>query len=288
MGRLGSLGCAKIIGPMGEPLPAYEHRGKGIVARNQYDDQIRIRIPIYDSPVEYDTNYGGLEKDIKDDIDERLKYINNKTEYEVKVGKRPEGLVFKAMMDKPVLNLVQNYDANLVPLPLGTYTDKEQAYLRGDKLDLPTPPTTHLDEGNQSLQKTQAPFAKDMQPTELQFMDEDGGKYYTSILKQHEVNESGSNVRADQYFDDNGGRGQPVGDRTVEDLYEQAMGYKTVSNVNLRQQQNFKAKQQLGLYQGTPTTQKEKDAVFMQQYLEQDRNSRYIGGKAPARKRPAN
>jgi hypothetical protein len=97
----------------------------------------------------------------------------------------------------------------------------------------------------------------------------------------------GSNVLANQYFDDNGGRNQPVGDRTTESLYEQQMGYNTVSNDNIKQQNNFSAKRQLGLYQGTPTTQKERDDLFLQEFIRQDMDSRHFGGKAPARKRPA-
>jgi hypothetical protein len=286
MGRIGAIGCAKIIGAEGEPLPAYEHTG-AIVANQAYDDQVKIRIPMVASPVKYETKYGGLEKNIHDDISDRLRYTNNKTEYEVKVGKRQEGLIFKSACDKPVVNLLQNYDANLMPLPMGEFTEREQQYLRGDNLPLATPHQTEYDEGTQALQKTQEPFEKNKQPTELQFIDEDGGKYYTSILKRGEVNELGSNVRADQYFDENDGRNQPVGDRSVESLYDQQMGYKTVSNVNIKQQNNFKAKQHLGLYQGTPSTQKEKDDLFLQEFIRQDMDSRHFGGKAPARKRPA-
>jgi hypothetical protein len=280
MGRIGAIGCAKIMGHDGEPMPAYENTG-AIIARQSYDDPVKIRIPVIASPVKYNMDYGGLEKDIHDDLFERLKYTNNKSDYDVKVGKRQEGLIFKSALDKPVVNLLQNYDANLMPLPLGQFTEREQAYLRGDNLDLPEPVITENDEGNQALQKTQAPFEKDVQLTELQFIDMDGGKYYTSILKRNEVDGFGSNVIADQYFEDNGGSGQPVGDRSVESLYNQQMGYKTVSNVNVKQQNNFKAKQQLGLYQGVPSTQKERDQLFLQEFMNKDLDSRYYGGKAP-------
>lgn len=278
------MGRLIIIGPDGEPMAAYDHTG-GYTATQQLDDQNRIRLPVVDSPVKYDTRYGGLEKDIEEDISERLKITFNKTDYDIKVGKRCEGLQFKKALDMPVINILQNAESNAMSLPLGNFTNAEQRYIRGDNLNLPEPPKTHYDEGAMSLQKTEAPMKKYVQPTELQFIDEDGGKYYTNLFKPNEVNEMGSNVLANQYFDDNGGRNQPVGDRTTESLYEQQMGYNTVSNDNIKQQNNFKAKQILGKYQGVPTTQKEKDDMFLQEFLAKDAQSRHYGGVVPNRKR---
>lgn len=285
MGRIGSKGCAKIYGPDGDALPAYDNTD-GYVANMQLDDQVKIRMPITNSPAEYKTHYGDLEKNIDSDITERLKFINNKTEYDIKVGKRQEGLMFAAAKDVSVVNLFQNYQpGGYNPMPLANFSRKEQMYLRGD-MEMPAQTETLFDKGTQSLQKTQAPFEKDVQPTELEFIDEDGGEKYTSIIKRNVIDSSGSNVKADAYFDENGGRNQPVGDRTAESLYDQQMGYNTVSNVNIRQQNNFKARQQLGLYMGAPTTQKEKDNLFMQEFLAKDLAGRHVGGKIPEKKKP--
>ena len=281
MGRIGSEGCSKIIClATGDYLPAYEEakEGRGLDARAVYDNYEKLRIPVLFNPIEYTESDGDLSEDIEEDLNERLSITNNKTEYQTKIGRRAEGLLFRQHIDNPVVNLLHNFSPGTTPMPLGFFTAEEQMYLRGDHLDLEEPIETKSDEARAALQKTQAPYKQDIRPSEMDFIDEDGGKYYKSILGIGKIDIQGSNVKADQFFEDNGGKNQGVGDRTTEDLYEQQMGDTTVSNVNFRQQQNFKAKQLLGEYQGTPTTRGTPQTNPYDEYVKYDIDSKYIGG----------
>lgn len=277
MGRIGSNGCAKIrIAGTDEFLPAYDKRG--YVGDQQLDDTNKIRLPTNNGVMDYKGyfHYGGEQEATEGDIDERLKIRHNRNDFEAKTSRHQEGLLFKNALDQPVINLNAPYQTGgQNPLPLGEFSKEEQEYLVGDiNVDINFD-DTNLDKGAQSLQKTNIPYERDVIPSVLDFIDEDGGKYYKSILNRHSVDNFGSNVVAEEFFKNNDGANQPVGDRSYESLYRQNDGHKTVSNDNIRQQNNFKAKQILGHFSGNPTTTKPINK--MRDLFDEEIKSRHFG-----------
>jgi len=278
MGRIGAKGCAKMgIFGTNQNVPAYEKRG--YVGDQQLDDTNRIRLPTNDGPLEWKGfHYGGEQEETEQDIDERLKQRNNKNDFEAKTGRRQEGLLYLNALDQPVININEPYSVGGNSLPLGQFNEEQQKYIRSDE-GKPLPlRDTNLDKGVQSLQKTETPYNRDIQPSVMQFIEDDGGRYYKSILNQHSVDNLGSNVIAEEFYKNNGGANQPVGDRSFESLYYQQDGSKTVSNDNVRQQNNFKAKQTLGVFQGQPTMGGQSaNPNRMRDMLDEELRSRHIG-----------
>lgn len=283
MGRIGALGCSFMFNPITkEKIPPYEEGKKGYDARQQIDDPIKTRLMVIDGPSDFDGyfHYGGEEEETDKDIQHRLTIRNNKTDYEAKAPRRVEGLLFKQAVSNPTVNLLKPYEPDAMPMPLGEFNEEEQKYLRGDHLiDNLVIPETMNDVGAKTIKKLTTPYERDVEDTMLDFIDKDGGRYYTSLTDHHDVNERGSNVRADEFYRLNGGANQPVGDRTFESLYAQQNGDKTVSMVNFRQQDNFKAKANLGLYSGNPTSGNNRDdmiqkAVEREYALKHRRNRR--------------
>lgn len=290
MGRIGSLGCSFIFNPLtGEKNPAYENnmgygqkqrRKKGYDAREQIDDPIKMRVDVINAPLNFDgyVHYGGEQEETDKDIEHRLTIRNNKTQYEATAPRRVEGLFLKQAIERPLINLIMPYEPDAMPMPLGEFNSEEQKYLRGDHIiDDIVINETNNDKGTKATLKRQSPYERDTEDTPLDFIDNNGGKYYTSLTDHHVANEQGSNVRADEFFKLNGGANQPVGDRTFESLFNQQSGDKTVSMVNFKQQDNFKARQHLGLYSGQPTTTNPKtnNEDMIQQSIERNLRSRH-------------
>jgi hypothetical protein len=282
MGRIGSLGCSYIFNPItGEKVPPYEEE-KGYDGRQQIDDPIKARLMVVSAPSNFEgyIHYGGEQEETEKDIEHRLTIRHNKTDYEAKAPRRVEGLLFKQAVANPSINLSRPYEPDAKPMPLGDFNEEEQKYLRGDHIiDNLVIPETMNDLGARTIKKLTTPYERDVDDTVLDFIDKDGGRYYTSLYDHHDANESGSNVRADEFFRLNGGANQPVGDRSFESLYAQQNGDKTVSMVNFRQQDNFKAKANLGLYSGNPTSGNNRDdmiqkAVDREYALKHRRNRR--------------
>jgi hypothetical protein len=114
-----------------------------------------------------------------------------------------------------------------------------------------------------------------MPQTELDFIDNDGGEYFLDINNKYAVDSTGSNVRADAFEVS----GQPVGDRTKEDLFAQQNSDRTVSSDNMRMQNNFKAKEQIGKFSGNPTQGRMAEQDAIQAAIERTMMARNIGGK---------
>lgn len=273
MGRIGSLGSSYMFNPItGEKTPPYE-KEKGYDGRQQIDDPIKARLMVISAPSNFNGyfHYGGEEEETEKDIEHRLTIRNNKTDYEAKAPRRVEGLLFKQAVSNPSINLMRPYEPDAMPMPLGDFNEEEQKYLRGDhiidNLDIPE---TMNDKGARTIKKLTTPYERDVDDTVLNFIDKDGGRYYTSLYDHHDVNERGSNVKADEFYKLNGGANQPVGDRSFESLYAQQNGDKTVSMVNFRQQDNFKAKANLGLYSGNPTSGSGNKEMMIQQAVERE------------------
>lgn len=283
-GRLGAIGCAKILNEIsGEYLPAYE-KYEGYDSRTAMDDAIKMRLPVRNSPVEYNIKYGGAEEEANADIMNRLQYRDNKTEYDYKKPRRMEGLLFKQALDYPVINLSQNYSGGACPLPLDQFSEEEQKLIRNDA-PIAEETKTVSDHVNANLQKTDEPYNRNVMMSQMEFFDKDGGRYFKGLHPDmYSITPEGSSVVADKYYEINGGKDQPVGDRSMESLYNQQMGDKTVSNVNIRQQANFKSRQQLGKFSGVPTEQRLSDKEKAEQIILQGMDSRHSGGRHPYRR----
>jgi len=275
MGRIGQGLCKIIDLTTGDYKPAYEHY-KGWDAAQAIDDINKIRLPIRDSPFAGSVpHYGGNEEVIRDDIIQRLKDSPNKTEFDIKVGKRCEGLQLAAAMDKPFINLARNAESNIMALPLGEFNAEEQKLIRNDKFPDIEIRETNFDKFTAKLQKTETPYPQNMPQTELDFIDNDGGSYFTDINNKYVVDSTGSNVRADAFEVS----GQPVGDRTTSDLFAQQNSDRTVSSDNMRMQNNFKARQEVGKFSGMPTQGRGAEQDAIQAAIERTLASRNIGGR---------
>ena len=275
MGRIGQGLCKIIDLTTGDYKPAYEHYG-GWDAAQALDDVNKIRLPIRDSPFAGRVpHYGGNEEVIRDDIIQRLKDSPNKSEYDIKVGKRCEGLQLAAAMDKPFVNLARNAESNTMAIPLGEFNADEQKLIRNDKFPDIEIRETNFDKFTTKLQKTETPYPQHLPQTELDFIDNDGGEYFLDINNKYAIDSTGSNVRADAFEVS----GQPVGDRTKEDLFAQQNSDRTVSSDNLRQQNNFKARQEVGKYSGMPTQGRGAEQDAIQAAIERTLMARNIGGK---------
>lgn len=275
MGRIGQGLCKIIDFATGDYKPAYEHYG-GWDAAQAIDDINKIRLPIRDSPFAgRKPHYGGNEEVIRDDIIERLKETTNKSEYDIKVGKRCEGLQLAAAMDKPFVNLERNGESNTMALPLGEFNADEQKLIRNDKFPDIEIRETNFDKFTSKLQKTETPYPQNMPQTELDFIDNNGGEYFLDINNKYAIDAGGSNVRADAYEVS----GQPVGDRTKESLFAQQNSDRTVSSDNLRQQNNFKARQEVGKYSGLPTQGRMSEQDAIQAAIERTMMARNVGGR---------
>jgi hypothetical protein len=275
MGRIGQGLCKIIDFATGDYKPAYEHYN-GYIADQALDDINKMRLPISNTPFAgLKPHYGGNEMIIKEDIIDRLKNTSNKSEYDYKVGKRCEGLQLAAAMDKPFINLERNAESNVMAIPLGEFSDKEQALIRNDMYPDIMIRNTNFDEGTAKLQKTETPYPQNMPQSELDFIDNDGGEYFLDINNKYVVDAGGSNVRADAYEVS----GQPVGDRTKEELFAQQTSDHTQSAVNMRQQNNFKARQEVGLYSGMMTQGSEKQSEAIARAIERTLLKSNVGGQ---------
>jgi hypothetical protein len=275
MGRIGQGLCKIIDFATGDYKPAYEHY-EGWDAAQAIDDINKIRLPIRDSPFAgRKPHYGGNEEVIRDDIVQRLKETTNKSEYDVKVGKRCEGLQLAAAMDKPFINLERNGESNTMALPLGEFNADEQKLIRNDRFPDIEIRETNFDKFTTKLQKTETPYPQNMPQTELDFIDNDGGEYFLDINNKYAIDAGGSNVRADAFEVS----GQPVGDRTKESLFAQQTGDKTVSSDNMRQQNNFKARQEVGKFSGMPTQGRGAEQDAIQRAIERTMATRNVGGR---------
>ena len=217
-----------------------------------YDDVDRMRQPLYKNPISFHYDYDDYKKSAATSISNRLKLRHNKTEYEKKMGRRPEGLQFKSAKDRPYINLqetAQNFDT---PEKLGDMTDAQQYKLITVYPKINIKPS--IGDMDQALNKTQVPDEIDLINVQepLDFIKEHKGEYMTEMSNNNAIDVNGSTIKQNYAVEMN----RPVKPRSGYENYVQYISNnKTISNINMRQLQNAKARQIIGLYGGSPADQ---------------------------------
>lgn len=250
MGRIGQS-LAKIESfATGELEPAFEPY-QGAMGISLYDDVDRMRIPVRGTTVTWHGKFGDTKKEAFNMIQHRLKLRHNKNEYEVKKGRRPEGLMFKAALDRPFINISEPMQDVTVPMRFQDMTEDEQEKIKTEypKIEIEHSVMTDMPA---ELIRTDAPYEIDdlnAQDTNT-FIDNDRGEHFTGISKNNAIDTLGSTLVPNYAVDMN----KPVKATSVKELYEENNNPKhTVSQINMKQLNNQKAKQILGLYSGTPS-----------------------------------
>jgi uncharacterized protein YxjI len=259
MGRIGQS-LSKITSlATGELEPPYEVY-RGITGGNMWDDVIRLRTPIRDSVVNYSGKWGSTDKAAFADIQKRLKLRNNKTEYEVKKGRRPEGLMFKAALDRPFINITEPMQDITVPMRYQDMDHKEQCRIKTEypKIDIVKSPMTDIPA---ELNRTDTPYEiDDLNDQDIaEFIDKNRGEHFTELSNNNAIDSSGSTLVPNYAVEMN----RPVRPTTTKDIYNMYNGKSTISPINLRQLNNAKARQILGLYSGNPSGVREMEDRFM-------------------------
>lgn len=217
-----------------------------------YDDVDRMRQPLYKIPVNLEYDYENCDKSAAINIANRLKKRHNKTEYEKKMGRRPEGLQFKAAKDRPYINLQDTASNFEIPEKLGDMTDAQQYKLSTVYPKITIQPS--MGDMDQALSKTQVPYEIDLVNAEepLDFIKENRGKYMTEMSNDNAIDVNGSTLKQNYAVEMN----RSVKPKTAFEIYKQYVSNnKTISNINARQLSNAKSRQILGLYGGTPADQ---------------------------------
>jgi hypothetical protein len=231
--------------------PPYEEY-KGWYGGLLPDSEDLFRIPTRNASMLNTGRYGSTKNiELKETYD-RMKTRDNADEYALKVGKRPEGLVFASAQDRPYVNMNENFENNTIPMK---YTQFKRPFR--EKLAKTYPEElkeeikpTETDYAEIVLNKTEKPYAKNTIPSEMEFIEEGMGETFTDIGdNMFQVDSNGSNMRQNHAENQN----QFVGPISARDIYNKYTGPKTVSNINKAQLDNFKAKQLVGMYSGTPT-----------------------------------
>jgi hypothetical protein len=250
MGRFGqSLSKIYDININGFQPPFEPYLGQN--ALQLYDDPDKFKMEISHAPFQNSFRYNTGQKEAFMDVVRRLKIRNNKTELDVKMPRRVEGLQFANARDKPYLNLTENPENFAVPLKLQDLNAEQQRKLMDvyPVFELEQRPMGAI---HQALDKVQTPYDIQKLNTEtpLDFIKNNRGETMTQMSNNNAVDGMGSTLKPNFEADAN----QPVGGRSARDLAKPSIkNAKTLSRINARQNNNFKSRQLLGLYMGNPS-----------------------------------
>lgn len=246
-GRIGQS-LAKIESlATGELEPPYEVF-QGVSGLTLYDDVIRMRVPVRETVVEFNAKIGSTDKEAHELIKENLKIRHNKNEYEAKKGRRPEGLMFKAALDRPFINITDPMQDFTTPM---RYQDMSREERRRIRTEIPEVKLVHsvMTDMPAELNRTEAPYEiEDLNGADAEeFIQKERGEFFVGINKNNAVDTMGSTIVQNYAVEMN----RPVKQMSAKEIYELNNGKRTISHINLRQLNNNKARQILGLYSGS-------------------------------------
>jgi hypothetical protein len=131
------------------------------------------------------------------------------------------------------------------------YQDMNRAERERLKTEIPEVKLVHsvMTDMPAELNRTDAPYEiEDLNDADAQeFIDKDRGEFFTGISKNNAVDASGSTIVQNYAVEMN----RPVKQMSAKEVYELNNGKRTISHINLRQLNNNKARQILGLYSGS-------------------------------------
>ena len=234
----------------GKPLPAYE--GLKYHTNAFIDSPDRMRLPTDNRLTNFQYSNKSTQDATYDIVKDALKLRNNHgDDYSLKIGKRPEGMEFAQALSMPYINLSENHLGFYIPKKYDDFAEDEQRKLLKVVPDDATIKPSIDDTLRRNL-KTVPPYyvenlnSKAINGQPMDFIKGEG-KDLTEFSKNNGYSDYfGSTVRPD-YKED---IGQKVRPRDFDSIVKQMHSGKTVSNINLRQLDSFKAKQLLGVYGG--------------------------------------
>lgn len=252
MGRIGSPYAQSRIFDLNtrDYQPAFEpYTGQNAMV--MMDDPNRMPMQLSHAPFQNNYIYNNTNATSFHDIKNRLKRINNKTEYQKKVGKRVEGLAYSEVLAKPYLNVQENMENFTVPEKLQNLSPAEQ-YKASVSIPKVLIAPTHLGSAVEFNLKTQPPYEIDelnnMSP--MEFIQGGHGKNMIGLSKNNAMDINGSNIKFNNAIEAD----KPVYPKTGFENYKSYLeNKKTRSGINARQIDNLKSRQILGTYNGNPS-----------------------------------
>jgi hypothetical protein len=252
MGRIGSQYAQARIYDLNtrEFQPAFEPF-EGQNAMIMYDSADKMPMQLSHTPFKNNFKYSNMNATSYHNIKDRLKRINNKTEYEIKAGKRVEGLQASQVFATPYINIQENYENFSVPQKLQNLSASEQ-YKATNVYPKVNIEPTYLGKAVEFNNKTQQPYQIEIQNnlTPMEFIKSGMGKTYATMSKNNAVDNMGSTLKQNYAVEAN----QPVVPKTGFQLYKDYLENRhTHTGINARQIDNLKSRQILGTYSGMPS-----------------------------------
>ncbi len=252
MGRIGTEGCSKIYSIATKSnTPAYTYPDKTTASQSVGV----VGIPLIESPFKSDVELKNMQSASNEMIMERISMRDNKTNYQLKIGRRSEGNRFQNAKDKPYVNysgtLSYGDDIHANAPSIDFFDEQQKALLTKTFTKQMEQPISALGQTVELVNKFElgSPYPNQI----IDKANEQLGNFINDHLGQIETQpnvptgytDGGSNIKPNLAEEQN----QPAGPQTAKDIYINSfMSQKTVSGVHLRQLNLGKSRAILGLY----------------------------------------